>query len=65
MLLNYQDRTMRFEHEQELMRVLRFMFGHEVGLSALRENDQEAFRYVFAPSQEIVATVYFDPGEEF
>jgi hypothetical protein len=65
MILNYQDRTMKFSHEQEMWVVLRFMFGNDVALSPLRQNDQEAYRKVLPVGKRSEATLYFLPGEEW
>jgi hypothetical protein len=62
MVLSYQDRTMTFNHEQDLMRTLRFMFGQEVALAQLRKNEQDSFRSVFLQGQGVVAVVYFYAG---
>jgi len=65
MIVNYDDRTMSFNHEQDMMVVLRFMFGNDVCLGPLRENDQDAYRSIYRPGHQPEATVYFDAGEEF
>ena len=65
MIVNYDDRTMRFSCEQDMWPVLKFMFGNDVCLGPLRENDQDAYRSIYRPGKQPEAKVYFDAGEEF
>jgi hypothetical protein len=69
MTLEYNGRSMRFNHEQDLFRVLRFMFGCDVNLLPIRtdaRNGDTCFvRDVEDEDRDLVAVVRFDLGEEF